>query len=82
MIDLTHSQYAVPLLDQIFKRPVFRTSHINLGIRKPSRPALANLLRVLREEKILKVIREGAGRRPTTYAFAELINLCEGKPVI
>jgi Fic family protein len=82
VIDLTHSQYAVPLLDQIFKRPIFRTSHINLGVRKPSRPALANLLRVLREEKILKVIREGAGRRPTTYAFAELINLCEGKQVI
>jgi hypothetical protein len=37
---------------------------------------------VLREANILKVVREGSGRRAQVLALAELINLAEGKPVI
>jgi hypothetical protein len=71
----------VPLLDHAFKQPVFQSRHLKFGSRHPSRPAVANLLRALREDAILKVVREGAGRRPTVYVLADLVNLCEGRKV-
>lgn len=82
IIDLTHSQHAVPLLDQIFERPLFQSTDLKLpGDHSLSRQGLTNLLRVLRENGILKVVRMARGRRPQALAFAELINLCEGKEV-
>lgn len=83
VIDLTHSQYAVPLLNQIFERPIFQSTHVQFPAgTKPSRQAVAHLLRTLREGGILKVIKEGSGRRPQVLALADLINLCEGKTVV
>jgi Fic family protein len=83
IINLTHSQYAVPLLDQIFKRPIFSSTHLKFPRDpKPSRQAAAGLLRTLRKAGILKVIVEGSGRRPQVLALAELINLCERKKVL
>jgi len=82
VLALTHSQYAVPLLDQMFERPVFESGHLRLGEKPPTRAAVANLLRALREGGVLKVLREGSGRRATIYAFGDLINLCEGKQIV
>ncbi len=83
IIDLTHSQYAVLLLDQLFERPVFQSSHINFsGKVKPTRQSVSNLIRMMKEAGILKIVREGSGRRGQLLAFAELVNLCEGKKVI
>ncbi|NBB78792.1 MAG: hypothetical protein GVY36_05010 [Verrucomicrobia bacterium] len=79
---VTHSQFAVPLLDKIFEQPVFTSSRLNWdGDDAPSRGMLATLLRTLTNEGMLKVLRQGGGRRPTTLALAELINLCEGKKI-
>lgn len=83
VIDLTHSQYAVPLLDRIFERPLFQSTHLRfLDGPKPSRQSVAYLLRALLKAGILKVVKEGSGRRPQVLALADLINLCEGKKVI
>ncbi|MBI5096359.1 MAG: Fic family protein, partial [Nitrospirae bacterium] len=55
VIELTHSQYAVPLLDQIFERPLFKSTHLRFPTAPlPSRQAVAHLLRTLREAGILK----------------------------
>lgn len=81
-LELTHSQFAVPLLDQAFRKPVFQSAHLDFGERAPSKPAIANLLRALKKGKVLKVLREGSGRRPAVYALADLINVCEGKRVV
>lgn len=83
MIEITRSKYAVPLLDQLFERPLFQSSHIKFsGRSKPTRQAVANLIRMLVEAGLVKVIREGSGRRGQVLAFAELVNLCEGKKVM
>lgn len=83
VIELTHSQYAVPLLDQIFERPLFHSSHLRFpNIPMPGRATIASLLRALLQVGILKVIKEASGRRPQVLALADLINLCEGKKVI
>lgn len=80
-LDLTHSQFAVPLLDFMFERPVFRASDVGKQPHMPSVPMVANLLATLKDNGILHTVREGAGRRPQILALAELINLCEGKRV-
>ncbi len=50
--------------------------------REHRETSLAQLPRVLREEKILKVVREGSGRRAQVLALAQLIDLAEGRTVI
>lgn len=82
LIAVTHSQFAVPLLDQLFARPVFQSSSLRFSHPQPSRQATSSYLRKLREAGILKVVREGGGRRGQVLALAELVNLCEGKKAI
>jgi Fic family protein len=80
VIELTRSQYAIPLLDQLFARPIFQSTHIRIGTRKqPSRQSIAQLLRTLREAGILHVLREGSGRRAQILAFADLLDVAEGR---
>lgn len=76
----THSQYAVRALDRIFATPIFRTSDFiaTAGIPKPT----ANqILRVLRDHDLLREIRPASGRRAAVLAFAELLNIAEGRAV-
>jgi hypothetical protein len=40
------------------------------------------LLGQLRKSGILKVLREGSGRRPQVLCLKSLVNLCEGKKVL
>jgi len=83
VIELTHSQHAAPLLDQMFEHPFFQGVHLMFPAdQKPSRQLVAGLLRTFRETGILKVVQEGSGRRARILALAELINLCEGKEVV
>ena len=80
LIGLTHSQFAIPLLDAMFNQPIFRSSDLNL--KKSSKQTIINLLKQLKEAGILKLLRESSGRRAQVFALHELINLCEGKEVI
>ena len=83
VIALTRSQFAVPLLDQMFHQPIFLSTRIKIsGDRAPSRQAVSHLLRVLREDGVLKTVRDGRGRRPQVLVLASLINLCEGTDVV
>ncbi len=82
IIDLTHSQYAVPLLDCLFDQPVFTSSQFDDRPGMPSKPMIMNMLGRLKSARILKVVREGSGRRPQILALAELINICEGSEII
>ena len=81
-IELTRSQYAVPLLDRLFAQPVFASNDLFRDPKMPSKPMVTQLLRTLREAGILKQLREASGRRPQVLALAELVNLCEGKRVV
>lgn len=79
VLALTHSQFAVPLLDLIFARPIFQTTYFKRKPEMPSYPMIITLLNRLKTAGILKVVREGSGRRPQVLALSELINLCEGR---
>jgi Fic family protein len=82
VIDLTHSRFAVPMLDVLFTRPILRSSEFEGQPGMPSKPMIMNMLAKLKSEGILKTLSKGSGRRAQILAFAELINLCEGKKVI
>ena len=71
----------MPLLDYMFVHPVFRSSDVSRLEHMPTVAMVSRLFNQLREDRILHVVREGAGRRPYIYALAELINLCEGRKV-
>jgi Fic family protein len=81
VIQKTHSRFAVPLLDRMFERPIFQSSHL-AGSNMPSKPMIMSLLAQLREIGMLSVVRPASGRRGQVLALAELVNLCEGKRVI
>lgn len=82
VLDLTHSQFAVPLLDIMFQRPIFQSTHLDGKASMPSKPMIMNMLGKLKAARILKVVRPGSGPRAQVLALAELVNLCEGKKVV
>lgn len=79
--EITHSQYSVHLLDAIFARPIFQTSHVveRTGIAKQT---LMPLLRQLKDAGLLTTIREARGRTPAILAFRQLINITEGREIL
>jgi Fic family protein len=82
VLELTRSQYAVPMLDHLFRQPILSPAKLIEEDDMPSKPTVMNLLSALKEAGILKILQESSGRRPQILALAELVNLCEGKTVI
>ncbi len=82
VIGITHSQYAVPLLDRLFDMPIFSTRDLEGRSELPSRQTVTLLLNKLKEAGILTILRVSSGRRPQVLAFPELLNLCEGREVL
>ncbi len=79
--ETTHSQHTPLLLDGIFDRPIFSTSDFAkwTGIH---RQTLHGLLRQLvKDDGPLIILQEGQGRRPSIYAFPQLLNICEGREI-
>ena len=79
VLKITHSQFAIPLLDQMFQRPIFNSRSLRFSEVQPSKPAVQHLLRALVKAKILKVMAPAAGRRPARFCFPSLLNICEGR---
>ena len=82
IIALTHSRFAVPLLDSLFDQPIFTSSAFDNRSGMPGKPMIMNMLGRLKKAGILKVVRESCGRRGQVLALAELIDICEGADII
>ena len=74
--DLTHSQYAIHALDFLFAQPFFKSTDFTNKEEIPT-PTAKRMVTVLRNQGILRTIREASGRRPAIYAFEELIEITE-----
>lgn len=74
--DVTHSQYAIKVLDALFKNPIFSTTEFIATSKIPKRSALW-LLGILKKEGIVSVLRKGKGRSPEVLAFDKLISIVE-----
>lgn len=79
-VDLTHSQYAIRALDWFFKMPVFKASDFVSTAKIPKSTA-SRILKLAKENGLLREIEAGSGRRPAILAFSELLNSAEGRDV-
>lgn len=77
IVSKTHSQYSIATLDWMFGNPIFSASHFVAKAGIPS-PTAKRILRVLREEGLLRAIREGSGRRAAIYSCPRILNVAEG----
>lgn len=80
VIELTHSQHAIRALDFVFNQPLFNSRSFREGSGIPE-ATCRRILQLFSGDGILKVLREGAGRRPAVYGFVELLNIAEGREV-
>lgn len=81
-VEVTHSQYAGNAVDAFFARPIIRAPDFQLAAGFNTRVTANNMLRQLEGAKLIKRIREGAGRTAAVYALPALINIAEGRPVL
>ena len=58
---LTHSRFAIPLLDALFEKPVLRVSDLTARRDMPSKAMILRLLVKLMQGGVLEVLNEGAG---------------------
>ncbi len=81
LVEITHSQYSIQILDTIFDRPIFQTSDFVRRSGIPKQTAMP-LLRSIKDAGILKTIREVRGRKASILVFTQLLNIAEGKGVL
>lgn len=74
MISVTHSQYSIKVLDNLFNMPVFSSTDFikNSNIPKASAKRILNRLE---EAGTIKILTQGSGRKPTLYIFRQLIEI-------
>ena len=78
--DITKSPHCVRAVDHLFHFPVFRSTTLSAATGIPD-PTARRILAVLRQAKILHVLRESSGRAPAVYVFPELVNAIEGRDI-
>ena len=78
MVEATRSQYGVRALDWFFSRPIFVASDFVTQAGIPE-PTAKRILRLVRDNGLLREIRPSSGRRPAVLAFPDLLNICEGR---
>jgi Fic family protein len=76
--EATRSQYGVRALDWFFSRPIFRSPDFIASAEIPE-PTAKRIVRLMRDEGMLVEIRPASGRRAAILAFAELLNISEGR---
>jgi Fic family protein len=75
--ELTRSQYAGRVVETLFARPIFASTHF-VDASGIGRATALRILGMLRDAKVLGTVRPGAGSSPTIYAFTALVDIAEG----
>lgn len=76
VVAFTHSQHAMQAVDFIFRTPVFYGPSFIRGSNIPG-PTATRILRLMRDEGLIRTLREGSGRRPGLYSFPALLDVTE-----
>lgn len=75
---ITHSYHSTAICDALFESPFITTTKLLNEVKINNKATCNNILSKLVDADILKVHKKGAGQRPTTYVFANLLNIVEG----
>ncbi len=78
--EATRSRSTHQVLDSLFDKPIFTAADLMQRTKLPKQ-TLMPLLTKLQSAGILTALREARGRTPAVLAFAELLNITEGKEV-
>ncbi len=81
-VELTHSQYAAAAVDVFFMRPIISGPDFARLAAFNNRITANGTLRQLDASGLIKIVREGLGRRAAVYAMPQLINIAEGRAVL
>ena len=81
IIKLTHSRHAIPALDWIFRRPVFKSTDFVKQAGIPA-PTARRILKCLRDSNICTTMTEARGRRAALLVFPQLLAITEENPVL
>jgi len=71
------STFSLPALDTLFEFPIFSSPDFVKYSQIP-RASAARLLKNMTQKKLLDVIQEGKGKRPTVYRFDRLLLILTG----
>lgn len=74
---LTHSQYAIKAVDELFRNPFFSASQFVERSEIPSGTA-RRILKLLADEEVLTVFKSGKGSRGAIFVFEKLFAITEG----
>lgn len=77
VVDATHSQHAIRVLDFMFQNPIFSAPQFAAQSGVP-RPSASRILTLLRDAGVIRTVRKGRGRRSSIFAFDELLKIAEG----
>ena len=80
IVQLTRSQYAIKALDFLFTRPMFQAPAFTSESDIP-RATANRILKILRDNGLIRVIRPAGGQKSSVFAFRELLNIAEGREV-
>lgn len=74
IVGLTHSQFAIQALDFLFSFPIFTSSQFYERSNIPVATA-KRILEVLEKGEVIKMVKEGKGRKGRVYIFPKLIKI-------
>ncbi len=72
--DVLASKDYLAAVNFVFENPVFRSTRFTTATQL-SKPTASRFLRLLKDDGLIRVVRPGAGRRSTMYAFEPLLQL-------
>lgn len=72
--ELTRSQYAIKVVDSLFKNPIFTTPRFIAESKIPKESA-SRIVGNLYRNQVLSLISKGSGRQPSVYIFNKLIEI-------
>jgi len=75
---ITHSYHSTEICDALFESPFITSTKLLKEVDINNNATCNNILNKLVDAGILKIHKKGAGQRPTTYVFADLLNIVEG----
>lgn len=73
--EITKSKYSLDILDFLFSYPFFTASQLTEKTSINSKKYSQDLVRKLKDEKLIKVVRKSSGRSPAVYVFSDLIRI-------
>ena len=72
--EITHSQYAIRILDTIFARPIFNSADF-IKTSKIPRPSAQRLLVQLKKGGVIDTVKPGGPRKAEVFAFTKLLKI-------